>query len=76
MYDSTLLSLDKIGVDVHTNQFLVGFVEMFAAVFSAYIVTIVKRKPITIIAMVLSSIFTLLLEVISSLNYESSTVIN
>lgn len=44
MYDSTILSLDKIGVDVHTNQFVVGIVEMAAAIFSSYIVMIVKRK--------------------------------
>jgi len=44
MYDSTILSLDKIGMDVHINQFIIGIVEMIGACFSSYIIIVVKRK--------------------------------
>jgi hypothetical protein len=44
VYDGTILSLDKIGINVYLNQILVGFVEIFASIFTSWIIIKVKRK--------------------------------
>ena len=44
IFDGTLLSLNKFGINVYFNQILVGFVEIFASTFGAYIVPKVQRK--------------------------------
>ena len=59
IYDGTLLSLDKFGFDVYFNQILVGFVEIFAAIFGVYIVPKVKRRQyVTLSLLVITVICT------------------
>lgn len=65
IYDGTILSLDKIGVNVYLDQILVGFVEIFAAIFCSYIVVKVKRKEFLRLCLILVAIFTSIIGVIT-----------
>lgn len=67
VYDGTILSLDKIGINVYLDQILVGFVEIGAAIFCSYIVIKVKRKRFTHINFVFAAIFTLAIGILSFL---------
>ena len=44
MYDASIFSLDKIGINLYVNQFVVGIVEMTAAVFGCLIVGSIYRN--------------------------------
>ena len=44
VFDGTLLSLDKFGLNVYFDQMLVGIVEICAAIFAAYIIPKVARR--------------------------------
>ena len=67
VYDGTILSLDKIGINVYLDQILVGLVEIGAAVFCSYIVIKVKRKRFTHITFALAAIFTFGIGILSFL---------
>ena len=43
MYDASIFSLDRIGINLYVNQFVVGMVEMMAAVFGCLIVASIYR---------------------------------
>lgn len=38
-YDGTILSLSKIGINVYSDQMVIGLLEVFAAIFASYIVS-------------------------------------
>lgn len=59
VYDGTILSLDKIGVNVYWDQILVGLVEIFAALYCSWVVVRVKRKKFTKICLGSASVFIL-----------------
>lgn len=61
IFDGTLLSLDKFGINVYFDQILVGLVEVFAAIFGAYIVERVFRKFYISVAVVLIGVVSLVM---------------
>jgi hypothetical protein len=56
IYDGTLLSLDKFGLNVYFNQMLVGLVEIFAALFAVYVIPKTNRKRYTMIALIVITV--------------------
>ena len=67
MYDGTILSLDKIGINVYWDQILVGLVEIFAALYCSWVVVRVKRKKFTCICLGISAVLTMLIGVFALL---------
>ena len=65
IYDGTILSLDKIGINVYLDQILVGLVEILSAVFCSYIVIKVKRKKFSQLTFALAGIFTFVIGILS-----------
>lgn len=61
IFDGTLLSLNKFGINVYFDQILVGFVEIFASIFGAYIVPKVKRKFYLTLAMTIIGIISIVM---------------
>lgn len=53
IYDGTLFSLNRIGLNLYTNQMVIGAAEMIASVYANIIVTRVKRKWYTIVNLVI-----------------------
>lgn len=64
-YDGTILSLDKLGINIYLDQMFVGVVEMGAAVFATWIIVRVERKLCCKVAFGLVSLFTTVLGVLS-----------
>lgn len=50
--------MDKIGINVYLDQILVGFVEIFAALFCSWIVVKVRRNGFLRVCFVLAAVFT------------------
>ena len=69
IYDATILSLDKIGFSVYANQFIVGLVEILAALAGTYLVIVVKRRDFVMYSMAIGACITLTLAIISHFNY-------
>jgi mannose/fructose/N-acetylgalactosamine-specific phosphotransferase system component IID len=67
VYDGTILSLDKIGVNVYLDQILVGFVEIFAALFCSFIIVKMKRKKFMTICWILIGVFTFVIGILTLL---------
>jgi asparagine N-glycosylation enzyme membrane subunit Stt3 len=65
IYDGSILSLDKIGINVYLNQILVGLVEMVAAIICSWLVVKVQRKRFLRICLLLAIILTLVIGVLS-----------
>jgi hypothetical protein len=63
VYDGTILGLGKFGINVYFDQILVGFVEIFAAIFGSYIIPKVKRKKYITIAFTFIAILTAIMGV-------------
>jgi hypothetical protein len=71
IYDGTILSLGKIGINVFLDQMLVGLVEISAAIFASYIVAKVYRKNYCRNSFLLITTFTTLLGTLSLLKNQS-----
>ena len=65
VYDGTILSLDKIGINVYWDQILVGLVEIFAAIYCSWVVVRVKRKKFTNNCLGLAGIFILVIGILA-----------
>lgn len=72
IFDGTLLSVGKFGINVYFDQILVGFVEIFASIFGAYIVSKVFRKYYITIAVTIIGIVSIVMG-IESLTYQHTT---
>ena len=67
IYDGTILSLDKIGINIYLDQILIGLVEILGAIFCSYIIVKVKRKKFTQISLFCVAMSTLLIGILSLL---------
>jgi MFS family permease len=56
IYDGTLFSLNRIGLNLYTNQMVIGAAEMLASLYANIVVTRFKRKRYTIINLVLIAV--------------------
>lgn len=59
IYDGSILTLDKIGINVYFNQIFVGVVEVSAALFGSWIVPKVFRKQYICISFALLAVLSL-----------------
>lgn len=59
IYDGTLFSLDRIGLNLYLNQIVIGAAEVFAALYANIVVIRVKRKWYTILCLSLIACFLL-----------------
>jgi hypothetical protein len=66
------LSVGKFGINVYFDQILVGFVEIFASIFGAYIVSKVFRKYYITLAVTIIGIVSIVMG-IESLTYQHTT---
>ncbi len=74
-YDGTILSLDKLGINIYLDQMFVGVVEIGAAVFASWIVAKVERKWYCKVSFGLVSVFTTVLGILSLVErHESNEV--
>ena len=76
IYDGTILSLDKIGINVYLDQILVGLVEIGAAFFCAYMVVKVRRKRFTSISFALVAVFAVLIGILALIFEHKDNEIN
>lgn len=61
IYDGTLFNLNRIGLNLYTNQMVIGAAEMLASIYANLIVEKFKRKRYTIInLLLLAALLTLL----------------
>lgn len=72
IFDGTLLSLDKFGINVYFDQMLVGIVEISAAIFGAYIVPKVFRRFYITLAMSIIGVVSVIMG-IEILTYHHTT---
>lgn len=59
IYDGTLFSLNRIGLNLYLNQIVIGAAEVFAALYANIVVIRVKRKWYTILCLTLIACFLL-----------------
>jgi hypothetical protein len=53
IYDGTLFNLNRVGLNLYTNQMIIGAAEMVAAMYANFIVFRVRRKRYTIAGLIL-----------------------
>ena len=76
IYDGTILSLDKIGINIYWDQILVGLVEIVAAVFCSYVVVRVKRRLFMQVGFCLSAVFIFVIGLLALLFEHTDNEIN